>query len=846
METADVKIRLTKADGTTSHWRPLEKGSIAVDDERVARVVVADAARRPYVDRRARQGRAVRFRARGAAGVHRVSALDAGGVELAAEQFALRPRTAIRCSSGPYARLAGLLENLMATDTERSSFVVDGRLHKFLISWGRDHTHVLKAMKYFIGDVKSGIEFFLERQQPNGMFWDDCHRNLERPMPSWFCEALGDGNWGYSKDMEFTFRRIPIEADVEFLYTECVCYAWKATGDDAWMAAQLPKLEKALKYNGSHPTRWSRKHGLVKRSFCMDSWDFANPHFCAGDHRCINPGDPQFLFHSDNSGFYASHWRMAEMYEALGDAKRAAELRKAGEALRERANAKLFFESHYGHMIPEKLPEEKVYALVGDERERMSLSTGYTINRGLPTHEMAVKVLDEYRRRGKAKRKESFAEWWSMDPMYTREHWQGQHCAPGDYMNGAIGIVVAGELAKAAYDHGREDYGTDILDRLWELAERDGGYLHSAYLRLPEDPPQPDANFQHVDLRPFANVGLCDGAHEGVVAWTGEGENDMRNLPTGTRRFGAVAFDVIDPDANEGTAVVRLDVDPALGPNSITVPVDALKGRSIYFMHSMPHTAPRGAVVGTYDVCYADGAEERIHVRNGHEIGLWWGLADNQDTRRHNDPVDRRITRVAWQGPNGQWKNVGLFMTGWNNPRPDTPITAIRMSAVRTGGRGGGIMLAAVSISDEPVRFETPIRSGGWPPSWSHASVYYAIAEGLAGVEDGGRAFDRVSVSPRWAATESVTNHVTLHYPASDGYCSYDYRLDGKRRRITLDLTGSFGSAHVHCLLPRGARAKGVTVDGAEVSFENSRIEKSNYVDFELAAMPAGPVVIEY
>ena len=81
--------------------------------------------------------------------------------------------------------------------------------------------------------------------------------------------------------------------------------------------------------------------------------------------------------------------------------------------------------------------------------------------------------------------------------------------------------------------------------------------------------------------------------------------------------------------------------------------------------------------------------------------------------------------------------------------------------------------------------------------------------------------------------------------PASNGYCSYQYRLDRKARRITLDLTGSFQQAHVHCLLPRG-KAKSVHVDGRAVSFENTRIEKSGYADFELDALPLGPITIDY
>ena len=223
-------IRLTKKNAGTSDWRPLEGGTITVDDARAVRVVVEDGARRAYVDRRARPGRALRFKARGTAGIHTIVAFDAEGAPLHCATFTLRPQTTIRCARGPYAELAGRLADWMATDTESRPFIVDGRLHKFLVSWGRDHTYVLKTMRYFIRDVKSGIEFFLERQRPNGMFWDDCHRNGNRPHPSWFCEALGPGYWGYSKDMEFTFRRIPVEADVEYLYTEGVWYVWKAIG----------------------------------------------------------------------------------------------------------------------------------------------------------------------------------------------------------------------------------------------------------------------------------------------------------------------------------------------------------------------------------------------------------------------------------------------------------------------------------------------------------------------------------------------------------------------------------------------------------------------------------------
>jgi hypothetical protein len=424
-------------------------------------------------------------------------------------------------------------------------------------------------------------------------------------------------------------------------------------------------------------------------------------------------------------------------------------------------------------------------------------------------------------------------------------------------MNGAICTIIAGEIARAAYEHGLEDYGTDILDRVWALSQRDGGELHQAYRRLPDDPPQPSPTMHHVDLRPYANVGLKNGARKGVPAWTGEGDNDMRNLPTGKRKFGNIPFEVIDPKTNGGRSIVRLDPSGQTGWPELTIPVGSAAGQSIYFMHALAHNYSRGAVAATYDVLYADGAEQRIYIRQSFEIGLWWGIADEPDTRRHKDPVDRNVARIAWRGPNGQWKNVGLYMTGWNNPRPDVPIVGIRAAAIadrpsvnihghtRQGGRGG-VMLAAISVSDEPVKFEERIRSYGLPSQWAQAAVYYAIAEGLAGIEDTGRAFSAAKVSPRWASTDSTTNAVTLHYPASDGYCSYEYKLDEKKRAITLDLTGSFQAVDVHCLLPEGGQAHRVLVDGTEIDYQNASLEGSHYADFRLDALPSGPVTIEY
>lgn len=835
-------MKIESPHSGTSFVRPLEKITVHPEAAAAVRLLVEDGESRNYLDRPIGRGRKVVFKARGSCGWHTVRAVDANGLEVERTRFRLRAETGLSCDGGPYAELRDALQRMIVRERETDVWDINGRLYRFLICWSRDHVYTLKAARYFMADVKSGLDYWMETQEPNGMFWDNIYLNREDPAPTWLGEALGSGWYRYDEGLRYIVRRVPVLADTEYVFTEGVWYAWKATGDDAWMATQMPRLERALTYMTSDPLRWSEGHGLVRRSFTADEWDFANPHYCAGDHRCINPGDPTFFFHGNNSGLYAMMWRMAEMYEHLGQAGRACELREQAEGLRARANEKLFFGKTYGHMIPESIDAEEVFRKSGDERERMSLSLGYTINRGLPTHEMAVSILREYQKRRKQRAAESFSEWWTMDPPYTPEQWPSQDsgtagCPEGEYMNGGICPIVAGEIARAAFEHGLESYGADILERVWDLTVRDGGHLHQVYRRLPEEPMLPPTAFTTIDLSSVVNRGLRNGAEAEVEGWTGEGDNDLRNLPVGLHCFGAIAFSVIDPKRNRGRAVLRLSGGGENGPVEQTIPVENLRAGSLYFLHATARSAPEGAVVAYYDVHYEDGSRERIHIRQGKEIGHWWGTNDSS--------MDRSRTRRGWWGPNPQWKNVGVYMHGWSNPHPDRAVTAIRVRALPLAGGRGGVMLAAVSASDQAVAFEPKIRSYGLPDCWAQAAVYYAIVEGLIGIEDRGAAFSKVRVSPRWASSKASRAEATLHYPASDGYCAYACRIDRKARRLTIDLTGSFESAELHCLLPEGP-AKRVTVDGKSVPFTNARIERSRYADLALDSLPEGPIVIEY
>src|SRR5512142_3039650 len=70
----------------------------------------------------------------------------------------------------PYGQLLdGLRDRLLAqSDVE----ALGGRDRTVYVPWIRDQVHVVKAMKYLAQDVSSLIEFYLENQTPEGLYYD--------------------------------------------------------------------------------------------------------------------------------------------------------------------------------------------------------------------------------------------------------------------------------------------------------------------------------------------------------------------------------------------------------------------------------------------------------------------------------------------------------------------------------------------------------------------------------------------------------------------------------------------------------------------------------------------------
>ena len=113
-----------------------------------------------------------------------------------------------------------------------------------------------------------------------------------------------------------------------------------------------------------------------------------------------------------------------------------------------------------------------------DQKNTLSLSNPYDINRGLPTEEMAQSIIETYRELKGKNAENAFAEWFGVYPPVEPSF---ADYLPGSYMNGGVNTIVGGELAKAAFQHGYEEYGLDIIRRMIQLNQKHGDKLPVSY-----------------------------------------------------------------------------------------------------------------------------------------------------------------------------------------------------------------------------------------------------------------------------------------------------------------------------------------------------------------------------
>jgi hypothetical protein len=474
--------------------------------------------------------------------------------------------------------------------------------------WIRDHSDMLRAGRYFFPDLTSAVQHFADTQAANGRIFDYFTTSPEKPPSE-------RENWT-------KYVRVPVEADVEYRFVKAAYLAWQATCDDAWLASLLPNLENALEYILRHSLYWDAEHGLVKRAYTIDTWDFA---YTAGAHEWlqfqIDAATFWGIMHGDNSGYYEAFRIMSHLHAHLGNRRRSEHWARQATKLKENLNRVCWNGKFYTHFV--KLTPVTIPGI--DESAQLSLSNPIDVNRGVCDHAQAISIIHEYRRRGEETH--AFAEWFSIDPPFPGGIFGDEKLKAGAYVNGGIMPLVGGELARAAFAHGCEAYGVDIL-------------------------------------------------------------------------------------------------------------------------------------------------------------------------RRYHNLVAEKGATYLWYFPDG------------------TPAS----------------IAASTSPEAEPT------------DGWGSSAMLYAFVEGLIGLEDEGRGFGRVRLSPRWPAAGVTEAEVQIAYACSGKQIGYTYRSDPEAIRI--DLVAENTDAHFHVLLPDNAAAGAVLKDGTDLEHHRSQVEESTYVDFDALVRGSARIVI--
>jgi hypothetical protein len=390
-------------------------------------------------------------------------------------------------------------------------------------------------------------------------------------------------------------------------------------------------------------------------------------------------------------------------------------------------------------------------------------------------------------------------------------------------MNGGVSTIVAGELAHGAFENGFEDYGADILQRVRALADRHGGRLHVCFNGNPQTEPPPRA-FSPVDLDALANV---TAAWRPEGGW-GEAGNDLSRLPTGDVEFLHVPFRICADGRGLGIARSR----PGF-VSELRVPVNGCHA-SMYLLHTVSQGSNPVCELG---VMYADGKQVRQYLALGEHLDGWFMPGSAETRSQGHAPKLQKgwpAYQLAWRGANDTFENVGVFLWGWDNPRPDAAIEEV---VFRAAANDSVYFVPGITFSDKPVWFPQSDLSFGIPDAWGSAAVVYALIEGLAGIQDAGVAFDQARLAPRWAAAGVDEVRAAAVYPASGGYACYEYRLHGD----LLSLRFSSSAERVACevLLPAGRTVAGGSLDGEACAVRAEAVGPSVYAVVDVAGIGA-------
>jgi len=368
--------------------------------------------------------------------------------------FVLEARTVVRTGDESVDSLYDITRRRMSLN-RRVFNLEDGPLAYYCsadtwctsVCWLRDWIYHVPAARYWECDTAGSIDRFLNRTFENGMIPD---------------------NVGF----DGSTCNQPVESDAEYVAVMAVWDTWRVSGDNDWMAAKLPVLERGLDYTRHDPMRWDEQQQMVTRAHTCDTWDFE----IGGDVDFV--GDRRVIATCDQTGYYLAYRMMAEMYAALHDEEKAKRYSAQAEDLKQRTNALLWDGVKYQHHVHVTPLEHPGF----DETQQLAAGNTWAMTRGLAELDQAVSIIDEYKRRHE-ETGDAFP-WWSLQPGYPDElgYYPGAPCCiQGGYANGGLLPYVGGGLCLSSFLYGRERYGVELLKQYTDLLKATGNRVYVWY-----------------------------------------------------------------------------------------------------------------------------------------------------------------------------------------------------------------------------------------------------------------------------------------------------------------------------------------------------------------------------
>ena len=767
----------------------------------------------------------------GATGLHMARLFDTKGNLLGTTTFPVSAKTSIS-DGARISELFSLLYNgmLVYSPSGYEEVTWNGKTYRYFVNWVLDNNNTMKGMQYFSPYSRDLVDLFREKQKPDGMIWSF----VQPDKGDYHYYETAYTYLGYfSRDRGAWFVRQPNENHVEYNYVNMIYQHWKASGDNEWMEGNLECASRALDFCITDTLHWSKRFLLLKRPYCIDSWDFQvddeyTPPAPLSPTMVVVPGKTKYgIFFGDNTGYFEACNQLAEMLSSAGFPDKAKLYTLRGKDIMDRLIKLSWNGRYFTHFIDE---DPSVRRNLGvDEKSQIAQGNMYSLNRGL-THEMNIAIIKTYLDLRTKLPAGSPGEWYSIYPPFEKGF--GIHDEKWQYMNGGMAGHAMGEMARGAYENGFETYASGIMNTMLDLCKKYGNRLWFAYTgSIPPPPPEP--TYKTVDISSRANMDIWDKGGKGVFTWMNAGQssgNDMRGLPVGTNRFKNIPFNVIDPEKNQRRSVVAVSTRKGF-PDRIEIPVNDSAG-AVYLLHSSSDNIP-GNVAGDIRFVYDDGSIASRYIFKGKEVTNWWFSS-----------LENESAGVAWWGPNLRSTKVGVCWAAIDNPFPKRKINKLIFDAPLEGGI---YALLGVTLSNQKHYIKPKGESFGGPDNWAAANGMAALVEGLAGVKNEGLAFDKVKLSPRWTSAGVDSVNVTIHFSASDGYLAYQYHNDNAGKLIEIRVTGSGSEIHNHILLPQNSQSVvSVFIDDQPVNWTFSKIENSSYIDFNLVLPKVHIIKVNY